>query len=295
MTVPPLKHNISMNRLSTEKRAQIIGCLVEGMSMRAISRTVGVSRNTVDKLLGDLGEACAKFQGGELANLDIKRIEADEIWAFCYAKAKNVPEDFQDTPGYGDVWTWVAIAADTKLIPSWLVGERTTEDCYTFLADLRSRMLPGQRIQLSTDGFGAYPRVVDALWGSEIDFAQIVKEYDSPSETESRKYSPAKNCRVTDINVHSGDPDPAKISTSYVERQNLTMRMGMRRFTRLTNGFSKKIENHAHAVSLHFAHYNFCRPHQTLTKAAGKPTTPAMAAGIARAPWSLTQLAELLD
>jgi IS1 family transposase/lambda repressor-like predicted transcriptional regulator len=283
-----------MNRLSTEKRAQIIGCLVEGMSMRAISRTAGVSRNTIDKLLGDLGEACAEFQDGALTNLDVKRVEADEIWSFCYAKQKNVPEDFKDTPGYGDVWTWVAIDADTKLVPSWLVGERTTQDCYVFMADLKSRIRTGNRIQLTTDGFSSYPPVVDSLWRNAIDYAQIIKDYQGATGDEARKYSPP-TCTVIDKVVVTGDPDESKISNSYVERQNLTMRMGMRRFTRLTNAFSKKVENHAHAISLHFMHYNFCRPHQTLTKKAGKPTTPAMAAGVATYPWSLTQLAELLD
>jgi IS1 family transposase len=280
------------NRLSTEKRAQIIGCLVEGMSMRAISRTVGVARNTIDKLLVDLGEACADYQDGALTNLDVQRVQADEIWAFCYAKQRNVPEDFKDTPGYGDVWTWVAIDADTKLVPSWLVGERTTQDCWAFLADLKSRIRVGNRIQLTTDGFGSYPPVVDALWRNSIDYAQIIKEYGGGNE--DHRYSPAV-CTGVQKNVIAGNPDARHVSNSYVERQNLTMRMGMRRFTRLTNGFSKKVENHAHTVSLHFMHYNFCRPHQTLTKQAGKPTTPAMAAGIARAPWSLTQLAELLD
>jgi IS1 family transposase len=278
-----------MNRLSTEQRAQVVGCLVEGMSMRAINRTTGVARNTIDKLLIDLGTACADFQDVALRNLDIDRVEADEIWAFCYAKAKNVPEDFIGTPGYGDVWTWVAIDAETKLIPSWLVGERTTEDCYTFLADLRARMLPGQRIQLTTDGFGSYQPVVDALWRGNIDYGIVVKEYKGATGDEARRYSPA-TCSSIQKHVIAGEPVARLVSTSYVERQNLTMRMGMRRFTRLTNGFSKKIKNHAHAVSLHFMHYNFSRRHQTL-----KGTTPAMAAGIERHPWSLTQIAELLD
>ena len=285
---------VTMNRLSTERRGQIVGCLVEGMSIRATVRVTGAAKNTISSLLVDLGQACTEYQDGALSNLDLRTIEADEIWAFCYSKQKNVPDEFQGTFGYGDVWTWTALDADTKLVPSWLVGERTVEDCYTFLRDLRSRLLPGQRIQLTTDGLGIYRPVVDALWGSAIDFAQIVKEYDSPTEAEQRKYSPAKNCRIVDVTVHSGNPNGDKISTSYVERQNLTMRMGMRRFTRLTNGFSKKVENLAHAVSLHYMNYNFARIHQSLTL-DGRKRTPAMAAGVAEYPWSTTQIAALLD
>lgn len=282
------------NRLSTERRAQIIGCLVEGMSIRGTTRITGAAKNTVVKLLNDLGEACTQYQDQTLRDLDCQIIECDEIWSFCYAKQKNVPEEFEDTPGYGDIWTWTAIDAETKLVPSWLVGERTIQDCYTFLEDLRSRLLPEQRIQLTADGHGSYPAVVDALWADNIDFAQIIKNYSDPSPSEQRKYSPAKHCSVTDINVLNGNPDPAHISTSYVERQNLTMRMGMRRFTRLTNGFSKKVENLAHAVSLHYMYYNFSRTHQSLTL-DGKKRTPAMAAGVADHPWSLTQIAGLLD
>ncbi|MCU1427434.1 MAG: transposase [Actinomycetia bacterium] len=288
------RHMQATTRLTTEKRAAIIGCLVEGMSMRAISRTQGVSRNTIDKLLVDLGTACADYQDAALRDLDIARVEADEIWSFCYAKQKNVPEDFRDTEGYGDVWTWVAIDADTKLVPSWLVGERTMDDCFVFLNDLRSRIKVGNRVQLTSDGFRAYPPVVDALWRNGIDYGIVVKEYKSPTAEEARKYSPS-TCTSIQKTALTGNPDPTKISTSYVERQNLTMRMGMRRFTRLTNAFSKKIENHAHAIGLHFMHYNFCRTHVTLTKRYGKPTTPAMAAGVATYPWSLTQIAELLD
>jgi IS1 family transposase len=189
----------------------------------------------------------------------------------------------------------VAIDADTKLVPSWLVGGRTTQDCWVFLSDLKSRIKVGNRIQLTTDGFGSYPPVVDSLWRNSIDYAQVIKEYKSPVAEEARRYSPS-TCTSIQKEVVAGNPDLTKASNSYVERQNLTMRMGMRRFTRLTNAFSKKVENHAHAISLHFMHYNFCRPHQTLTKAAGgKKTTPAMAAEITKYPWSLTQLAELLD
>ncbi len=289
---------VSMNRLSTERRGQIVGCLVEGMSIRATVRVTGAAKNTVAKLLTDLGEACAEFQDCELANLDLRHIQADEIWSFCYAKQKNVPEEHQGTFGYGDIWTWTAIDADTKLVPSWLVGERTVEDCYIFLRDLKHRLLPGQRIQLTTDGLGAYPVVVDALWGSEIDFAQQIKDYTEAPAEERRRYSPAK-CTVVETNVLSGDPDPGHISTSYVERQNRTMRMGMRRFTRLTNAFSKKVENLTQAISLHYMHYNFARPHQslTVTRSDGRSfkQTPAMTAGVSDRVWSLTDIAGLLD
>jgi IS1 family transposase len=275
-----------MNRLSTEKRAQIIGCLVEGNSIRATVRITGAAKNTIVKLLADLGDACAVYQDQALRDLPCKVVEADEIWSYCYAKQKNVPEDFKGTPGYGDIWTFVAVDADTKLVPTWLVGERTADDADVFLHDLASRM--ANRIQLSTDGHSMYYSTVGPAFKQKVDWAVIQKIYRSPEALEQRKYSPSE---VTDtkIRVLKGDPDPARISTSYVERQNLTMRMGMRRFTRLTNGFSKRVENLAHAVSLHFLHYNFARPHQTLQM------TPAMAAGVADHRWSLEEIAALLD
>ncbi|MCU1465787.1 MAG: transposase, partial [Actinomycetia bacterium] len=283
------------NRLSTEKRAQVAGCLVEGMSIRATVRTTGVAKNTIVKLLADLGSACSAYADMALRDLDIQRIEADEIWSFCYAKQKNVPEEFRGTEGYGDVWTWVAIDADTKLVPSWLVGERTTEDCFQFLHDLRTRMPQGHRFQLFTDGYRCYRSAVDILWApDEIDYALVIKDYDSNEGPGTHRYSPA-TCKSVEKKVVHGDPDAAKISTSFVERQNLTMRMGMRRFTRLTNAFSKKIENHAHAISLHFFHYNFCRAHQTLSGKGRGQGTPAMAAGVETAPWTITQLCELLE
>ncbi|MCU1464403.1 MAG: transposase, partial [Actinomycetia bacterium] len=204
------------------------------------------------------------------------------------------PADHQDDPNYGSVWTWTAIDAVTKLIPSWLVGDRSTEDCYDFLRDLRARMVPGHRFQFTTDGLGAYQPVVHALWGDKIDYAIVVKEYKGATGDEARKYSPA-TCSSIQKHLISGDPDEAMVSTSYVERQNLTMRMSMRRFTRLTNAHSKRIENHAAAIALYFAYYNLCRPHETLTKAAGRKTTPAMAAGVESAPWAITQLCELLE
>jgi IS1 family transposase len=277
---------VSMNRLSTEQRARIIGSLVEGNSIRATVRMTGAAKNTVTKLLVDLGAACSEYQDLTLRGLPCKTIECDEIWAYCYAKQRNVPEEHQGTFGYGDVWTWTAICADTKLVPSWLVGERTADDALVFMRDLRSRL--SERVQLTTDGHRTYFTAVALAFGYyDLDYAQLVKLY-GPDPSEERRYSPAI-CTGTKHNILRGNPDPAKISTSYVERQSLTMRMGMRRFTRLTNGFSKKVENLAHAVALHYMHYNFCRVHQT-TK-----TTPAMAAGVADHRWTLQEIAALLD
>jgi hypothetical protein len=279
-----------MNRLSTQKRAQIIGSLVEGNSIRATVRMTGAAKNTVSKLLVDLGEACAEYQDGVFVDLPCKVVEADEIWSYCYAKNKNVPEQFKGTSGYGDVWTFTAICADTKLAPSWLVGERTSDDAYVFLCDLASRM--ADRIQLSTDGHKMYESTVGPAFNHKVDWAQIHKTYRSPEASEQRKYSPAV-CTGTKRIPLKGDPDMGRVSTSYVERQNLTMRMGMRRFTRLTNGFSRKVENLSHAVSLHFMHYNFARPHATLKERY--PRTPAMAAGVTDHVWSLEEIAALLD
>jgi IS1 family transposase len=277
-----------MNRLSTEKRAQIIGCLVEGNSIRATVRMTGAAKNTITKLLVDLGEACAELQDGVLVDLPCKVVEADEIWAYCYAKNKNAPEQFKGTPGYGDVWTFTAICADTKLVPSWLVSERTSDDAEVFLTDLASRM--AGRIQLSTDGHKMYEATVGPAFRHQVDWAQIHKTYATP--TDLGKYSPPV-CTGAKCIPLKGDLDRDRISTSYVERQNLTMRMGMRRFTRLTNGFSRKVENLAHAVSLHFMHYNFARPHTALKERY--PRTPAMAAGVADHVWSLEEIAALLD
>lgn len=284
---------VSMNRLNTERRGQIVSLLCEGMSIRSIVRVTGVAKNTVTKLLVDLGAACAEYQDGVFTNLRPERMECDEIWSFCYAKQRNVPDEFQDTPGYGDVWTWVAVDADTKLVPSWLVGERTLADAYTFIADMRSRIDPSHRIQLTTDGLRLYVDVVDSLFRDNIDYSILHKLYGSDADWE-RTYSPSQ-CIGIDKRVIAGTPDLDMAGTSFIERQNLTMRMGMRRFTRLTNAFSKKLENLTHAVNLHYMHYNFCRPHQTLTKRYGKPTTPAMAAGLAKYPWSYTPIAQLLD
>ena len=280
---------VSMNRLSTEKRAQVLSMLVEGNSVRATSRMAGVAINTVQKLLLDVGEACAAYQDEHLRDVSCKTIEADEIWSFVYSKQRNVPEDRQGEFGVGDVWTWTALDADSKLIVCWYVGGRAYEDAAAFMTDLRSRLR--DRIQLTTDGHGAYPNAVGLAFKRDIDFAQLIKQYASPREGQAR-YSPAV-CTGARVRVDRGDPDPAKISTSYVERQNLTMRMNMRRFTRLTNGFSKKLDNHLAAIALHFAYYNFVRPHTTL--ANPYPRTPAMAAGIADHVWTMTEIAALLD
>lgn len=286
---------VSMNRLSTEKRAQIIGCLFEGNSIRATVRTTGASKNTITKLLVDLGEACAGYQDRVLRDLPCTTLQVDEIWAYCYAKAKNVPDEHKGEYGYGDVWTWTALCADTKLAPSWLVGERTAEDAWCLMADLKNRLR--NRVQITTDGHQAYVAAVGLTFGNNVDWAQIQKIYRAEPSGE-RRYSPAV-CTGTTVRVLKGNPDPAKISTSYVERQNLSMRMGMRRFTRLTNGFSKKVENLAHAVSLHYLHYNFARVHSslTITDEDGKTVkrTPAMAAGVADHVWSLQEIAGLLD
>jgi IS1 family transposase len=277
---------VSMNRLSTERRAQIVGCLVEGMSIRATVRMTGAAKNTVTKLLAELGAACDDYQDRTLRNLTCKRIQCDEVWSFCYAKEKNVPADRKGEWGYGDVWTWTAIDADTKLVPAWLIGERGSVDAMSFMLDLQSRL--AHRVQLTTDGHRPYLHAVEGMFGGDVDYAMLVKLYGNPGKEEQRRYSPAKCTGIRKIPI-SGDPDEAHISTSYVERQNLTMRMGMRRFTRLTNAFSKKVENLAHAVSLHFMHYNFCRVHQTLK------TTPAVAAGVADHVWTIREICELLE
>ncbi len=260
----------TMNKSSTAKRAQILGMMVEGVSIRAISRMTGASKNTIVKLLADAGNACSEYQDKALRNLPCKRIQADEIWSFVYAKAKNVPENMRGKFGVGDVWTWTALCADTKLVPSWYVGTRDADAAWTFMQDLASRLT--RRVQLTTDGHNAYLDAVDGTFGTSIDYAMLVKQYGTAPEAQKR-YSPPV-CIGTERTVIHGNPDPQHISTSYVERQNLSMRMGIRRFTRLTNAFSKKLENHIHALSIYFMHYNFVRIHQSLR------VTPAMEAGV---------------
>jgi len=279
-----------VNRLSTETRAQVIGCLVEGNSIRSTVRLTGAAKNTVTKLIVDLGIACSEYQDRTLRGLACQRVQVDEIWSFVGAKKANVkPEHNSD---YGDAWTFVCIDADTKLVPSWYVGQRDADDAYTVLSDLRSRL--DGRMQLSTDGHQMYLSATAEAFDADLDYAMVVKKFKAQPKPENVKYSPEPVKFVT-IKKVSGSPDPAHISTSYVERQNLTIRMSMRRFTRLTNAFSKKLENLTAAVSLHFMYYNFGREHMTLTKQYGKPTTPAMAAGKADHVWSLIEIAGLLD
>jgi IS1 family transposase len=281
-----------MNRLSTQKRAEIIHSLVEGNSINATCRMTGAAKMTVLKLIRDLGEATSRYQDTALRNLPCKRIQADELWAFCHAKAKNVPEQHRGEFGYGDVWTWTAIDPDTKLMVTWLVGERDEVDGLAFMLDLRERV--SGRIQLSTDAGIPYRGIVERAFGSDIDYAQVIKDYGVAASEDgsptARRYSPNK-VKSIEIRKINGDPDEAHITTSHVERMNLTIRMGMRRFTRLTNGFSKKVENLAHAVTTQFMFYNFARPHSSL----GKNTTPAMAAGISDHVWTVYEIAALLD
>jgi len=274
-----------MNRLSKQQRTQIINALVEGNSLRATARICDVAFNTVLKLVPHIGMACMEYQDKVLRNLSCKLVQCDEIWSFCYAKSKNVPSDKQGQFGCGDVWTWVAIDAETKLVPSFMVGDRGSRTAHRFMQDLASRLK--SRIQLTTDGHRVYLQAVEDAFGSEIDYAMLVKMYGADRDTEAT-YSPAEWVGSQSVAI-TGRPDEENISTSYVERQNLTMRMSMRRFTRLTNGFSKKIENHFFAICLHYMHYNFCRIHKTLR------VTPAMAAGVTDRVWDISDIADLLE
>jgi IS1 family transposase len=274
-----------MNRLSQSERVQVIRCLVDGCSMRATSRITGVARNTIDKLLVELGAVCSRYQDITLRNLRTQRVQIDEVWAFVYAKQKQVTPEMAEERYAGDAWTWAAIDADTKLVPCWTIGRRDADSAVTFVSDLASRLT--DRVQLTSDGLRTYLTAVAAAFGEAVDYAMLVKVYGNDPEAEKR-YSPAI-CTACKKEAIIGDPDPKHISTSYIERQNLTMRMGIRRFTRLTNAFSKKIENHAAAVSLHMMYYNFGRVHMTLK------TTPAVAAGVADHVWSIEEIIALMD
>lgn len=287
------KHNghiefeVTMNKLDRKARAQILGMMVEGVSMQSITRLTGVSKNTVAKLLKDAGEACIAYHDENVRNVKAKRVQCDEIWSFIGMKQKNVPEALKGEFGYGDVYTWTAIDSETKLIPCWHVGRRDSWAARDFLFDLASRI--DGRVQLTTDGYKPYLRAVEAAFGSEIDYAMLVKLYGPPhGNQQERKYSPGECCGAIK-GVVCGNPDELHISTSHVERANLSMRMGMRRFTRLTNGFSKKVENHEYALAIYFMHYNFVRIHQSLR------VTPAMAAGISDKLWSLDDIVALIE
>lgn len=273
-----------MNKLSRDKQAQVLSALVEGNSIRATVRMTGVAKNTIVRLLADVGKACSEYQDEVLRDLPCKRIQCDEIWSFCYAKEKNVPEDRKGHWGYGDVWTFTAICADTKIVPSWYIGRRDLENARVFLKDLASRL--SNRVQLTTDGHKMYLDAVEAAFGSDIDFSQLVKIYGQTPEGQ-RRYSPPQCIGAIKQRI-IGKPDKDHVSTSYVERQNLTMRMNMRRFTRLTNAFSKKVENLGHAVALHFMYYNFCRIHQTLR------VTPAMEAKVTDHVWEIGEILTML-
>jgi len=275
-----------MNKLNTEERKRVVAALVEGNSLRAITRMTGVHRTTVMKLLCDLGRACSKYQDKAFRNLQCKRIQCDEIWSFIGAKERNCTPHMK-AYGMGDVWTWVALDPDSKLVPCWFIGNRNANAAYHFLHDLRGRL--ANRIQLTSDGYHATQEGVWRGFGmNNIDYAQLQKIYRSAPEGSQVRYSPAI-CMGARKAIICGNPDPEHISTSYIERQNLTMRMSMRRFTRLTNGFTKKLENLEAAVALHYMHYNFCRIHQSLR------VTPAMEAGISDHVWSLEEVIALFE
>lgn len=273
-----------MNRLIASKQEQVISALVEGTSINATSRITGVAKHTILKLLKDMGCACAAYHNAHVRNLRVRRIQADEIWAFVYGKDRNLTLE-QVQSGLGSVWTWTALDADTKLIVSYMLGDRGASTAQTFMRDVARRI--ANRIQLTTDGHRVYAEAVEGAFGADIDYAMLVKIYGASNDNPESRYSPA-TCIGCRTGVLAGSPDPDHISTSFVERSNLSMRMGMRRFTRLTNAFSKKLENHGHMVALYFMHYNYCRVHKTLR------VTPAMEAGLTDHVWSLEELIGLI-
>ena len=275
-----------MNKLPATKRAKILSLLCEGSSMRAGSRIEDVSINTVSKLLVDAGRVFAKFHDENVRGVKARRVQMDEIWSFTYAKQKNVATAKSAPEGAGDTWTWTALDADSKLIVSWLVGPRDAGSAFTFVSDLADRL--ADRTQLTSDGLSLYVSAVEDAFGADVDFSQLVKLYGSPAESEARRYSPA-TCLGCVPKPVTGDPDPKHISTSYVESSNLTMRMSMRRYTRLTNAFSKKIQNHVLMVALYTVWYNWARIHKTLK------TSPAQAAGLTERLWDMTEIVALID
>jgi IS1 family transposase len=274
-----------MNKLSTATRVQVIKCLVDGVGINATCRITGAAKNTVLKLLAEVGTACQKHHDEKVRNVKAKRVQCDEIWAFCYSKEKNVPKAMKGTFGVGDVWTWTGIDADSKLIVSYLIGLRDIDYAREFVNDLCDRL--ANRVQLTTDGLKCYLQAVEDVFVGEVDYAQLIKVYGKDPGTPAGRYSPPAVIGC-ESHVISGTPEFKHVSTSYVERANLTMRMAMRRFTRLTNAFSKKIQNHQHAVALNFAHYNFCRVHSTLR------VTPAMEAGLTDHVWEIEELLALI-
>jgi IS1 family transposase len=276
---------VSMNKLTAADRVRVLAALVEGNSIRATVRMTGVAKNTVVKLLVDVGTACAAYHIEHVRNITSKRIQVDEIWSFVHSKQRNVPREKWGEFGVGDVWTWVAIDADSKLVVSYMVGLRDSGYACEFMRDVANRL--ANRVQLSTDAHRAYLVAVPDAFGADVDWGQLVKIYGT-EQGHSTRYSPPV-CLSAKGTPMCGNPDRGHISTSYIERQNLTLRMSQRRFTRLTNAFSKKIENHAHAVALHYMHYNFCRVHQTLR------ITPAMEAGLSDHVWELEEIVALLD
>ncbi len=275
-----------MNKLDTKDRARVLHLLCEGSSIRSIVRVTGASKNTVSKLLIDAGKACAAYHEANVRNLKTTRVEVDEIWSFTYAKQKNVKNAKAAPANSGDTWTWTAIDADSKMIVSYLVGGRDAEYAMWFMDDLRSRL--ANRVQLTSDGHKSYLEAVEGAFGADVDYAQLIKIYGNAPESFKGRYSPA-DCTGIKKRRIEGEPDKRLVSTSYVERNNLTMRMHMRRFTRLTNGFSKKIENHAYAVALHMMYYNFVRMHKTLRM------SPAMAAGVSDKLWDMTDIVKLVE
>lgn len=276
-----------MNRLDTQTRVRIVACLVEGNSIRSTCRLTGAAKGTVLALLSDMGAVCKDFHDRAVRGLHTQRLQCDEIWSFCGMKEKRVSEERKDEPGVGDVWTWTIIDADTKLMVSWNVGDRTNAHAREIMHDAAGRIV-SERVQLTSDGYRWYAQAVKDAFADAADYSELHKVFGGPDGQPNARYSPPVCVGCVRKHVQ-GNPDPDHISTSYVERANLTMRMGMRRFTRLTNAFSKKLHNHCAAVALHFVYYNFCRKHQTIK------TTPAMAAGIADHIWSIEELVGLLE
>jgi IS1 family transposase len=277
---------VSMNKLTKAQRAQVLHLLCEGMSIRAVTRLTGISKTTVSKLVVDAGQACSWYQDRVFRNLECKRVEVDEIWGFVGAKAKNADPELKAAGEQGDAWLWVATCADTKLVPVWLVGSRDAECANDFIADLADRL--SNRVQLTSDGHKPYLEAIEGAFGADIDYAMLVKTYGETSESAKGRYSPAECTGAKKVRIE-GNPDMKHVSTSYAERNNLNIRMHSRRMTRLTNAFSKKMENHAHAMSLHFMYYNFVRIHKTLR------TTPTMAAGVSKKLWEMSDVVDMLE